>query len=227
MAPKLRKALFKANKYFFPKTEEDYEKWWGIDVYFPEIGKGKLWYHYSSKLKVDDSNIIDGYFLNMLLENSEYGAFVRGGSILPIKIHRGALSLLRTQHNPIRLDIYLNNEGFAKGRLYLDDGESFRYQNSLEQALIEYEYKDNKLTCYNVLDSHHKYEAAQHLKIVEVNFYGLYRPPSRVKSTYRRRQYLDFEFMQTKQTLTVKNLNYPVDSDVRGQQRTILEIDFN
>jgi len=63
----------------------------------------------------------------MLLENSEFGAFVQGGSIIPIKVHKGALSLLRTQYNPIRLDIYLSNEGTAKGRLYLDDGESFRY----------------------------------------------------------------------------------------------------
>ena len=78
-----------------------------------------------------------------------------------------------------------------------------------------------------MLDSHHKYEAAQHLKIVEVNFYGVYRQPQRVKSTYRRRQYLDFEFLQNKQTLTVNNLNYPVDSDVRGKLRTILEIDYN
>jgi alpha-glucosidase (family GH31 glycosyl hydrolase) len=158
----------------------------------------------------------------MLLENSEFGMFVRGGSILPIKMHRGALSLLRTKMNPIRLDIYLSTEGTATGRLYLDDGESFRYQRSLEQALIEYEFKDNKLTCKNILDSHYKYEAAQYLKIVEVNFYGMYRSPSRVKSTYRRRQYLDFEFIETKQALNVKNLNYPVDSDVRVQTRTIL-----
>ena len=77
------------------------------------------------------------------------------------------------------------------------------------------------------MDSHYKYEAAQYLKIVEVNFYGIYRPPQRVKSSYRRRQYLDFEYLEAKQTLTVENLNYPVDSDVRGQKRTILEIDFS
>lgn len=127
MAPKLRRALYRSNKYFFPKSEDDNEKWWSIDVYFPEISTGKIWYQYFTKVKVDESNVIDGYFMNMLLENSEYGAFVRGGSILPIKIHRGALSLLRTKMNPIRLDIYLSAEGTAKGKLYLDDGESFRY----------------------------------------------------------------------------------------------------
>ena len=97
----------------------------------------------------------------MLLENSEYGAFVKGGTILPIKIHKNALSLLRTKSSPIRLDIYLNRERTAKGRLYIDDGESFRYVSALEQALIEFEYDNGKLTCKNVLESHYKYEAAQ------------------------------------------------------------------
>ena len=173
---------------------------------------------------MDDSNIVDGFYLNMLLENTEQGTFVRGGSIIPIKIHKGALSLLRTMHNPIRLDIYLSNEGTAKGRLYLDDGDSFRY--SFEQALIEYEYKDNKLTCLNVLDSPYKYKAAQNLKIVEVNIYGIRGQPQRVKSTFRGFQYLDFQFKQIKQTLTVKNFNFPVDTILRSQQRILFQIDF-
>ena len=54
VAPKLRRALYKTNKYFFPKTEEDYDKWWSIDVYFPEIGQGKIWYQYFTKIKVDN-----------------------------------------------------------------------------------------------------------------------------------------------------------------------------
>lgn len=152
VAPKLGKTLYKSKKYFSQNSEGDTERWWSIDVYLPDITSGKIWYQYFTKVKVDWTNSIDGQAINMLLENSEYGAFVRGGSILPIKIHKGALSLLRTKMNPIRLDIYLSAEGTANGKLYLDDGESFKYQTSLEQALIEYEYKDNKLTCKNVLD---------------------------------------------------------------------------
>ena len=60
VAPKLKKALNKTNKYF-PKSKDDVDKWWSIDVYFPEIKQDKLWYYYNSKLKVDIKNLIDGY----------------------------------------------------------------------------------------------------------------------------------------------------------------------
>ncbi len=42
---------------------------------------------------------------------------------------------------PIRIDIYLNGDGaYAEGILYLDDGESFRYNTKNEKALIKYQY---------------------------------------------------------------------------------------
>ena len=48
---------------------------------------------------------------------------------------------------PIRLDIYLSGDGdHAEGLLYLDDGESFRYQTNKEKALITYTYQSGKLT---------------------------------------------------------------------------------
>jgi alpha-glucosidase (family GH31 glycosyl hydrolase) len=58
----------------------------------------------------------------MLLENSEYGIFVKGGKVIPIKLHRNAQSLLRTLKAPIKLDVYLDLNEKAEGELYLDDG---------------------------------------------------------------------------------------------------------
>ena len=56
------------------------------------------------------------------------GLYVRAGSIIPIKLHDGALSLLRAQDKPIRLDIYLEQAmQTAEGYLYLDDGITFKY----------------------------------------------------------------------------------------------------
>lgn len=40
----------------------------------------------------------------------------------------------------------------------------------------------------------YKNELAQELKITEVNIYGLDKKPIRVKSPYKRRQYLDFDY---------------------------------
>ena len=84
----------------------------------------------------------------MLLENLEVALYVKSGSVIPVKLHNRAQSILRTIRAPIRLDIYLSGDGEqAEGLLYLDDGESFRYQTNKEKALIKYTYQSGKLTC--------------------------------------------------------------------------------
>jgi len=52
---------------------------------------------------------------------------MRGGKIVPTKLHQGELALLRTLTKPIRLDIYTDQNNAATGHLYMDDGESFDY----------------------------------------------------------------------------------------------------
>jgi alpha-glucosidase (family GH31 glycosyl hydrolase) len=112
----------------------------------------------------------------LLLENNEYGVYVKGGSILPIKLHQGAQSILRTLLMPIRLDIYLSiSRTTAQGVLYLDDGESFKYKLKKEKALIRYVFKDNILGCESLYDASYVYEPSYSLKITEVNIYGLDR----------------------------------------------------
>ncbi len=89
-----------------------------------------------------------GFLKDLLLENNEYGIYVKGGSILPVKLHGGALSIMRTAMSPIRLDVYLDSErAYAEGLLYLDDGLSFKYQTKKEKALIKYIYQNGKITC--------------------------------------------------------------------------------
>lgn len=144
IAPKIKKALHKNNRYFFPVSEEDPGKWWSIDVYLPQrqhYPGDMCWYYYGNKLR-GATNIPQGGFLNgLLLENREYGVYVKGGTILPIKLHNGAQSLMRTLLMPIRLDVFLNvDRSYAEGLLYLDDGETFRYQTHGERALIRYTY---------------------------------------------------------------------------------------
>lgn len=161
VAPKLKKALYKQHKYFFPRSEDDQDKWWSVDVYLPSRFEREFdtqWYSYTSKLKVLPDDLRDGWLFNLLLENLEFSLFVRSGSIIPIKLHKGAQALLRTMAMPLRLDVYLSGDGaYAEGLLYLDDGESFRYQTKNEKALIKYQYFKNKLVCQNVLNYSYKY----------------------------------------------------------------------
>ena len=59
---------------------------------------------------------------------------------------------------PVRLDVFLSlDQQFAEGLLYLDDGESFKYQTKLENTLIKYSYKGGKLTCKSMLSEGHSY----------------------------------------------------------------------
>jgi len=55
VAPKVRKAIFRQNKYFFPLSEDDADKWWSIDVYLPPWentrGTSSAWYSYQTKLR--------------------------------------------------------------------------------------------------------------------------------------------------------------------------------
>ena len=96
--------------------------------------------------------------------------FVRAGSIIPIKLHGRAQALLRTLRSPLRLDVYLSGDGAtAEGTLYLDDGESFKYQTKKEKALIKYSYQSGKLTCQNLLDPTFRFELAQDLSLIHIS----------------------------------------------------------
>ena len=56
------------------------------------------------------------------------GLYVKAGSVVPIKLHDGALSLERAHTMPIRLEVYLDPVSqSASGNLYLDDGDTFDY----------------------------------------------------------------------------------------------------
>ncbi|TNV84333.1 hypothetical protein FGO68_gene5628 [Halteria grandinella] len=111
---------------------------WETQVYLPpQIG----WYNYQSKLKATQL----GHFKSAL-EDSDIEIYIKEGSIIPIKLHEGRLSLLEAKDDPIRLEIYLDPHGYAKGTLYLDDGSSFNYKESDQFTLVTFVYSHNKLS---------------------------------------------------------------------------------
>jgi alpha-glucosidase (family GH31 glycosyl hydrolase) len=51
-APKVKKAMYKQSKYYFPRSEDDSDKWWSVDVYLPSRQNAPfdtLWYSYNTK----------------------------------------------------------------------------------------------------------------------------------------------------------------------------------
>ena len=56
------------------------------------------------------------------MTDNKQGIYVRGGSILPVKLHAGAESITSALDLGIRLEVYLDSNDEARGLLYIDDG---------------------------------------------------------------------------------------------------------
>lgn len=232
VSAKIKKPLYSNNRYFFPVSEDDDGKWWSIDVYLPSmqhgVQKNICWYFYANKLRGREDLPQSGFLTDILLQNSEYGVYVKGGSILPIKLHGYAQAILRTALAPIRLDIYLDfDRAYAEGELYIDDGESFAYETKKEQSLIRYKYKDGNITCESLFPDR-QYPRTIDIFITEINVYGLERIPYRVLTPSRQRAFRDFEYSKLKQTLTIKGFRFPLESlkASKNKPRRLAEVQF-
>lgn len=58
------------------------------------------------------------------LTDSELGVWIKAGTIIPVLLHGNELSLLRAFNNSIKLEVYLDSQSQASGKLVLDDGWS-------------------------------------------------------------------------------------------------------
>lgn len=98
VAPKLFKSPYEAN-YFRSPLGTIYYK---TPVYLPKDVLWYYWYDKSSYLQGEGSNT------TVLIRDDEQGVFVRGGSILPIKLHQGEESITHAKDKDINLEIYLD-----------------------------------------------------------------------------------------------------------------------
>ena len=57
---------------------------------------------------------------------------------MPILRHDDCMSLRSCFHDKIRLEVYLDSEGYASGSVFFDDGESFKYETEGASAVVDY-----------------------------------------------------------------------------------------
>ncbi|CDW88484.1 neutral alpha-glucosidase ab [Stylonychia lemnae] len=164
--PKLQKGQKEQKQFFGQVVEVVYI----VNCYLPIED---LWYNYINKQIQKDDNDIQ----ILVLQLHEQAIFIRGGSIIPIKMHQNKLSLLRLIRLPIKLEIYLDRNQQAEGLLYLDDGDSFRYQTHNESSYIKYAYQNKTLT-YEIIQTDSYYPQAIELKIAQISVFGLKFKPS-------------------------------------------------
>lgn len=93
-----------------------------VDVLLPTQNR---WYDYVTKIMITED--FSRFSLNLHYLDC-CGMYVRAGTIIPIKLHNSASSLLKAQYMPIKLEIYLkDNKTEVTGHIYLDDGNTYRY----------------------------------------------------------------------------------------------------
>lgn len=100
-----------------------------VDYLLPE---GSFWYNYISKVQTTGT----GEWQEVILSDMEQATFIKGGSIIPVLLHDDCLALLTCIENPIRLEIYLDENDSATGWLYTDDGISYEYQETNGSANV-------------------------------------------------------------------------------------------
>ena len=96
---------------------------------------------------------------------------MKAGSILAIKQHAGAESIMQAIHNDIVLEVFLDLNDEAQGYLYIDDGETYRNAEYDERLYLEFTFEKGTLYYKNLLKSS-RYEECK-VSIKDVIIYGV------------------------------------------------------
>ena len=126
----------------------------------------------------------------------EQGLYVKGGSILPMLLHKRELSLLNAIKNNVGLEIYPDQSNEAMGTLYLDDGDSYAHEKG-SFTLVNYYYDSTGLWVEKQTDS--EFAPAAIKLITSVVIHGVPKAPTSVRTTTTE----SIPFTYSDQTLTV------------------------
>lgn len=107
-------------------------------VYLPS---SSIWYNYQT-FETINLNGEENYTMETPLD--VIPVFIRGGSIIPQRQRLRRSSTLM-KHDPFTLLIALNEKGEASGKLYVDDGETFKYKEG-EYISRSFNYSNHVLT---------------------------------------------------------------------------------
>lgn len=116
-----------------------------IPTYLPEEER---WYDF-----YDLNEYINKGEINVEINNSKIGAFIKGGSIIPMKWRVRRSSLLM-KNDPYTLIIALNSEQYASGMIYKDDEESNDYLEDNKYSLNNFVFDKNELSIKNLNDKY-------------------------------------------------------------------------
>jgi alpha-glucosidase len=97
---------------------------------FPGIGDGTRWYDWYTLKEVTGVGVGENVTMHAPLEHIPL--HIRGGSV--IALHQPGYTTTEMRSNPWSLLVALDENGFASGSLFLDDGESLEPE---EEKFVE------------------------------------------------------------------------------------------
>ena len=163
----------------------------------------ELWYNYYTKQQQSET----GTWKTTTLPDLEQAVFVRGGSVLPILLHEDCMALLPCIRNPVRLEVYLDENDEASGELYLDDGETYEFQNNPDgHARIQFSYSGNTLSSSNVDGTNYSYGEDQ--LVTQAVIYGFKSSPADVLSGAIE---VDYTYIPEQQALLINTSERTTD----------------
>lgn len=146
-----------------------------VDVYLPGDASN-VWYDYTTHHRYHSGKIIT---VETPLEYTPI--FLRGGSVIATK-ERLRRSSTQMKNDPFSLIVSLDEHHNAMGTLYLDDGETFQYQNKQFQLLtFNYKATQSHTHAFTVTKSTDSAsDIGLNNLINKITVYGLEAPPTQV-----------------------------------------------
>ncbi|KAK6202280.1 glucosidase II [Scheffersomyces amazonensis] len=116
-----------------PVTDEGADR---HEIYIPDT---EVYYDYTNRSlpSINVYKLDEPGYIKKDISLQDIPALIKGGHIISLK-ERYRRSTRLMVNDPYTLIIALNNNGVAEGQLYIDDGESFEFENSGELALVKF-----------------------------------------------------------------------------------------
>lgn len=130
-----------------PVTDENVDT---VEIYIPSSSL-KIERYYRFRSGVDDydfeefqSNESAGKYVELDASLTEIPMLIQGGHIFAKRdIYRRSSKLMR--FDPFTLVVALDSDGTAEGKLYIDDGESYKYLSNGEYLSIKFQFLNGNL----------------------------------------------------------------------------------
>ncbi|KAM9296667.1 lysosomal alpha-glucosidase-like, partial [Gastrophryne carolinensis] len=168
-----------------------------VNGYFP----AGTWYALQTGIQLQSK----GQWVTLPAPMDTINVHIRGGCILPIQLP--GLTTVESRKNSLILMVALTTDGFARGDLFWDDGDSLGTFESRDFTQVLFIASNNALLS-EILQLNRQ---ADDLKLQTVQIYGIESPPKKVMVNEVATE--DFTYTTDTKVLSVTNFSLPIHTE--------------